>query len=446
MTHAIRPIAIAVLVLLAVALQPGKGLAANVSQFANAQAIKWAGRVINVEPLMTFYKRQGYQGIWTDGNGINRRGLELINVLGHANGDGLEALDYLAGFPRPETVSGVHAVGAELYLSDAAYRFARDIYGGRTTPAVSEPDIVIKRKQLDIAALLGSMEKNGPADVIDRLRPPHEQYAALRKALSQTKDPVLQRKIIVNMERWRWLPRKLGDEHVFVNSAAFLMYTRKDGQDIDRRRVIVGQAYHRTPIFSDNIQYSEFNPTWTVTPSIAGNEILPKLRSDPGYLEKKGYDLYASWESDAPKMSAYQIDWHSVSSKRFPYRIVQPAGPGNALGEVKFLFPNKFNVYLHDTSSRQLFAQSNRALSHGCIRVEHPLEFAQILYKLDANPVATQVDSIVNTKQTKAVRFNRPIPVHLTYFTAWYKDGKLQTFDDIYGRDKLVGNMLFGGA
>ena len=297
---------------------------ANVRNFANAQAIEWRGGVINVESVMPFYKRIGYNGIWTDNNGLTLRGKQLLEALNNAWLDGLEPLDYIGGFPsNPGQLRGDQLAGAELFLSDAAIRFARDLYGGRTTPAVSEPDIVIPRKKLDTIALLGSLEKNGPDTVLQRLRPEHVQYNALRKALVKTSDPALQRKIIVNMERWRWLPRKLGDTHVFVNTAAFLMYTRSGGKDVDRSRVIVGQAYHKTPIFSDIIKYSEFNPTWTVTPSIAGNEMLPKLRQDPNYLAKKGYDLYASWKADAPRMNATQIDWQSVNGKRFPYQIVQ---------------------------------------------------------------------------------------------------------------------------
>ena len=440
-----QPFAVALLLTFVFSLMASQALAASVRGFANAQAIQWRGGVVQVDTVMPFYKRNGYRGIWTSNNGLTRRGQELVGVLENAWLDGLDALDYIGGMPgKGASLRGDELAGLELFLSSAAIRFARDMYGGRTTPAVSEPDIVIPRKKLDTIALLGSMEKNGPQTVIDRLRPTHPQYQALRKALLKTPDPGVQRKIIVNMERWRWLPRKLGDVHVLVNTAAFLMYTRQNGNDVDRRRVIVGQEYHKTPMFSDNIQYSEFNPTWTVTPSIAGNEILPKLRQDPNYLKKKGYDLYASWKADAPRMSATQIDWQSVNGKHFPYKIVQPAGPANALGQVKFLFPNKFNVYLHDTANRNLFEQSNRALSHGCIRVHKPLEFAQLLYQLDGNPAAGQINQILATKQTKGVNFQHPIPVHLTYFTAWVKDGKLQTFDDIYGRDRLVGNILFG--
>ncbi len=445
-----RTTALAVLLLPAFAtglIFPATAQAENVARFATAEAIKWRGGVVNVEPSMAFYQRQGYQGIWTGTQGLSKRGQQLVSVLNDAWLDGLEPLDYLGGFPdNPENLRGDQLMGAELFLSDAAIRFARDLYAGRTTPSVSEPDIVIERKKLDTIALLGSMDKNGPLAVTERLRPTHEQYNALRKSLIKTSDPAKRRQIIINMERWRWLPRNLGDKHIFVNTAAFLMYTRKDGKDIDRRKVIVGQEFHKTPIFSDNIKYSEFNPTWTVTPSIAGNEILPKLRQDPGYLSKKGYELYASWEGDAPKMNAAQIDWTSVNPKKFPYRIVQPAGPDNALGQVKFLFPNRFNVYLHDTANRALFDKQDRALSHGCIRVQDPIEFAKLLYNMDNNPAASKISDILQTKKTKGVNFQTPIPVHLTYFTTWVKDGKVQFFGDIYGRDKLIGNILFGNV
>jgi murein L,D-transpeptidase YcbB/YkuD len=419
--------------------------AQNIAPYANMQALKWRGTVIDASTLMEYYKRERYQNIWTNKSGLTKNGKQLVAVLEDVWLDGLQPLDYISSLPRDlNKLRGDDLAGLELYLSQSAYKLARDLYGGRATASVEDPDIVIPRKKLDLIALLGSMEKNGPLTVIERLRPPHEQYNALREVLVKTADPIKQRQIIVNMERWRWLPRDLGKLHVFVNTAAFLMYTNQNGTEVDRRRVIVGKEYHKTPIFSDNITYSEFNPTWTVTPSIAGNEMLPKLRNDPSYLNKKGYDLYASWKADAPKMNATQIDWSSVSKNRFPHRIVQPAGPDNALGQVKFLFPNKFNVYLHDTANRALFDQSDRALSHGCIRVHKPLEFADLLYKLDDNPARSKLEGIVNSKRTKGVKFQRPIPVHLTYFTTWVKNGKLQTFSDIYKRDRSIGNILFG--
>ena len=420
--------------------------AESVAPFARSEAIKWQGTVVNVEPLMDYYKRQFFAGSWTAKQGLSPRGAELVNQLATAAGDGLEPADYIAGVPaNVNQLSGEQLAAVELYLSDAAIRYARDLYAGRTTPAVSEPDIVIARKQLDHVALLGSIAKNGAAAVADRLRPQHVQYHALRNLLAGATDPATRQKIIINMERWRWLPRDLGDRHIMVNAADFSMTTVDGGKPIDRRKVIVGKPFRKTPMFSDNIGYSEFNPTWTISRNIAGNEILPNLRRDPGYLAKRGYVLYASWEADAPAMSAEQIDWASVSPNDFPYRIVQPAGPENVLGEVKFLFPNKFHVYLHDTSSRELFANADRALSHGCIRVDKAMEYAQLLYSLDGNPAANQLPAIVGSKKTTQVKFRKPIPVHLTYFTLWVNgDGSVASHKDIYERDRLVGNILFG--
>lgn len=424
------------------------GHAANVLKFAAAQAINWRGEVINVEPLAGFYKRQFFKGIWTGDKGLSRRGEELIAVIATAGADGLDQRDYLGALPADAaSLAGDDLSALELYLSQAALRFSRDLFAGRTTPSISEPDIVIARKQLDIAALLGSMNKNGVASVIDQLRPAQDQYRALRDLLARTQDPAMRRKIIVNMERWRWLPRDLGDTHVLVNVAGFEMLTQAGGKTIDRRKVIVGEEFHKTPMFSDKISFSQFNPTWTISRSIAGNEILPQLRKDSDYLKQKGYVLYTSWDADAPAMSASQIDWSSVNRNDFPYRIVQPAGPDNVLGQVKFLFPNRFNVYLHDTSSRQLFAKEDRALSHGCIRVEHAMEFAKLLYGLDNSLSPDKIDTLVTSDQTNDIKFRRPIPIHLAYFTLWVEpDGALSDLADIYSRDKPMELLLFGGA
>ena len=191
------------------------------------------------------------------------------------------------------------------------------------------------------------------------------------------------RQIIVNMERWRWLPAQLGSRYVFVNQAGFEMFLVDKGEVQARHRVIVGKPFHKTPMFSDKIGYAEFNPTWTVTPAIAKAEFLPKLRADPGYLGRNGYVLYGGWGAGAPVIDPWSVDWNSVGGKKFPYRIVQQPGPKNALGVVKFMFPNKFNIYLHDTPSRQLFASTGRAFSHGCIRVQDPVKFAEKLFGLD---------------------------------------------------------------
>ena len=253
------------------------------------------------------------------------------------------------------------------------------------------------------------------------------------------------RQIIVNMERWRWLPEQLGSRYVFVNQAGFEMFLLDKGQVVDRHKVIVGKPFHKTPMFSDKIAYAEFNPTWTVTPAIAAAEFLPKLRADPGYLARNDYVLYGGWGAGAPVIDPWSVDWNAVAGKKFPYRIVQQPGPKNALGVVKFMFPNKFNIYLHDTPTRQLFAQTGRAFSHGCIRVHEPVKFAEKLFGLDNSLTPAGIKKLIDGKTTKIASLKTKVPVHLAYFTVWIDDdGVPNFFEDIYNRDTLVARLLFG--
>ena len=421
---------------------------ANVSKLLSAQAINWNNRVVNVAPLAKFYKSRRGKGIWTSDKGLNKHGKELLKLLAQAGIDGLETKDYLSGFPtKTSGLSADNLAAAELFLSGAFYSFGRDLFSGRTTPSVTEPDIVISRKKVSREGMMKTAAKKGPLAVIKQLRPGHPQYIRLAKLLAATKSGSKRRKIIINMERWRWLPSNLGKKHVLINQASFTLQMRNNGKVVDSRRIIVGKPYFKTPMFSHEIKYADFNPTWTVPRSIAGNEILPKLRKDPAYLQKRGYQLHTSWKANAPVMNAHSIDWQSVSSKNFPYKIVQPAGETNALGQVKFLFPNRFNVYLHDTPSRNLFKNKSRALSHGCIRVNKPLEFATRLYGLNGSLSRRKIEAIIASKKTTRVKLGKPVPVHLAYFTVWVDDkGGVKYYDDVYKRDKLVGRILFGKA
>jgi murein L,D-transpeptidase YcbB/YkuD len=419
--------------------------AANVASVLRGDALKWNGTVIDLDPLKSYYRGKFGNGIWTGKKGLSKRGVELVRALQDARSDGLEPRDYLSALPKNiQNLTGKDLAGAELYLSQSFWKFGRDLSAGRTTPAVSEPDIIISRKKTDVKGWLNLANKRGPEKVISALRPPHPQYFALRKALAKTKGAKA-RQIIVNMERWRWLPRGLGKKHVMVNQAAFEVRIVSSGKTIDRRRVVVGKPYHKTPMFSHTIQYADFNPTWTVPRSIAGNEILPKLRKDPSYLERNNYKVHTSWKADAPVMNPHSVDWSAVNGKKFPYKIVQQPGDNNALGQVKIMFPNKFNVYLHDTQSKSLFSKSVRAFSHGCIRVEKPLDFTEKLFGSRALN-QSKMKKILANPSTQRVHVKKPVPVHLAYFTTWVEGGKVSFYKDVYGRDKLVSNLLFGRA
>jgi murein L,D-transpeptidase YcbB/YkuD len=250
--------------------------------------------------------------------------------------------------------------------------------------------------------------------------------------------------IRVNLERARWIARSLRGERdlVVVNIAGFYLLTVFDGKIAWWTDVVTGTPYHKTPVFTDKIRYVEFNPTWTIPPGILRRETLPKLRNNPSYLVDKGYDLIAS---DGRKVDSTAIDWSAMSARGFPYRVVQPPGPANSLGLVKFMFPNRHNVYLHDTPSRELFSKTGRAFSHGCVRVKDPMKFAELLLGNRNNISRAKIDSIVETGQLTRINLSKPMRVAILYWTAdpvW--DGGIRFYEDVYQRDGEILDALNG--
>jgi murein L,D-transpeptidase YcbB/YkuD len=238
-------------------------------------------------------------------------------------------------------------------------------------------------------------------------------------------------KLLDNMERLRWLPRDLGKRYVFVNQPAFEATVMKDGKPEWTTRVIVGKPDTQTSVFHDEMEMVVFNPSWGVPPSIIANEYLPKLRNDPGYLDRLGFKVVTQQGKVVPSSS---VSWWEYGSK-VPYGIQQPPGEKNALGELKFLFPNSHDIYMHDTPSRELFEKDMRAFSHGCVRVQDPRQFASVVLGMTPEEVAAKVES----KDSTTVRLKEKLPVHITYFTAWPDAaGNIVYFNDIYGRDRTL--------
>ena len=248
--------------------------------------------------------------------------------------------------------------------------------------------------------------------------------------------------IRVNLERARWGARTLRKKKdlVVVNIAGFYLITVLNGKFAWSTDVITGKPYHKTPVFTDQIRYIEFNPTWTIPPGIIRNEVLPKLKADPGYLGAKGYDLIAS---NGAKVNPATVNWQSISARGFPYRVVQPPGPKNALGLVKFMFPNKYNVYLHDTPGRQLFSKTGRAFSHGCVRVKDPMKFAEVLLGYRNGTTRQKIDQIVASAKRTRINLKKTIPVAIMYWTVdpLWGDG-IRFYEDVYKRDAKVLKAL----
>jgi murein L,D-transpeptidase YcbB/YkuD len=271
-----------------------------------------------------------------------------------------------------------------------------------------------------------------------------------RNSFIELNTPVARRieQAILNLERRRYFPDYLGDRYVFVNIADFeLKVVDTDPATLKEKtlfdsKVVVGAPYHQTPIFSADMTYVEVNPYWTVPPSIAVKEMLPKLRQDPGYLAKNHLVLLSGWTAEAKPVNPRSIDWKTVRAGHFPWRIRQEPGDDNALGHIKFMLPNQFDVYLHDTPAKSLFARSSRAFSHGCIRVGDPFDLGALLLG-PAGYTRARLDALRATNQRTVIRLKAPVPVYLTYLTAWVdKDGTVQYRNDVYGRDLLLASLL----
>ncbi len=249
--------------------------------------------------------------------------------------------------------------------------------------------------------------------------------------------------IRLNLERWRWLPHDLGARHIIVNIAGFKLEVIENGREVLQMRVITGQRYRRTPVFSGEISYLVLSPYWHVPTSIATKDKLPLLKKDATALTAQGYEIFRGWGADAQPIDPTTVDWRAVSASNFPYRMRQKPGLSNALGRVKFMFPNKHNVYLHDTPTRTLFARAERSFSSGCIRVEQPMELTA--YLLADQPAWTpeRIQQVIDRTVETAVRLKQNVPVHLLYWTAWVEaDGTVQFRRDIYGRDVRLQEAL----
>ena len=251
--------------------------------------------------------------------------------------------------------------------------------------------------------------------------------------------------IRINMARWRWQDHRLGDEYIVVNIANYQLYAYRDGELALSLPVIVGKLQHQTPVFSDRIKYVEFFPFWNIPPSIAKNKELPELKKNPFHLEEKKIRLFSNWQEDGVELDSTTIDWSQVTrSQMARYKLRQDPGTFNALGLVKFVFPNKYSVYLHDTPTKDLFDEHYRSFSHGCIRVSDPEKLALfVLEGEDQGWSEERVEELFNGEERKVVRVRRSLPIHLTYQTAWLdKGGGIHFNGDVYSRDKKLVKAL----
>ena len=395
---------------------------------------------------------------WITAMGFSAKAQALIGEIEKAGNWGLDpsAFDLPAGSDLPATAEA-QAI-AEIKLGVAALKYARFARGGRLAPSRISGLFDQKPNARDPNTVLTDLAAASDADAyLLGLHPKHEQFEGLRQALAKAvakakargikpeRDAAVQR-LIVNMERWRWMPPELGAYYVWNNVPSFTTRVVKGGKSIYVEKTIVGQVKYATPIFSADMNSIVFNPDWTVPETIKLEDIGPRLRQR---APKGGPDLSVlrnnklSVSHQGRPVDAATVDWGRANI--LSYTFTQAPGPENVLGVLKFNFPNRHAIYMHDTLQPALFGQTVRTLSHGCIRVHEPDRLAALLLKEDKGWPAQRIKDLIAKGKSSAVALSRPVPVHLTYFTVAFDGaGQMRSYSDVYGLDKKMAAALFG--
>lgn len=376
--------------------------------------------------------------------GIKREPARPAPDLLMAAAQGADFAGFLAGLaPHAPEYARLMKEKFRLEAQIAAGGFGGAIQADALKPGATGAAVIALRDRLVALGYLGrSVTASYDADIVaavqrfqsDRgITPDGVAGEATIKALNASPEDRL-KSVIVAMERLRWMGNdSLGARHVWVNQPAFVAQIVDDGAVTFETRVVIGKVGHDTesPEFSDKMEYMEINPTWSVPRSIVVKEYLPQLQADPnaqGQLQVI--------DASGRVVPRGAVDFTAYTAANFPFALRQPPMDGNALGKVKFMFPNPYNIYLHDTPSKSLFAREVRAFSHGCIRLGDPFDFAYtILARQTSNPKGT-FQTYLDSGAQSQLRLDQPIPVHLVYFTAWPNArGGMDYFRDIYGRD-----------
>ena len=300
---------------------------------------------------------------------------------------------------------------------------AGDYEGGESASPVYDPPLAAAMQRFQLRNGLEAKGLIGKQTIVALNVPPAERAT----------------QIMLNMERWRWMPENLGDYHFMVNLAGYELQEVKSQQIVERMNVVVGAVATQTPEFSGDMQYVEINPTWTVPYSIATGEMLPKLRANP-FAYAADFDVFVSG-----KLSSWGgVNWNAYGPGNFPFTFRQRPGPKNALGKVKFMLPNQHNIYLHDTPSKDKFLQTTRAFSHGCIRLSRPIDLLFTVVGGVAGWSQPKIAAALASTQTIRVPLPYRIPVHLIYATAFMGANGIEFRPDVYGRDRKLFAALFG--
>lgn len=410
----------------------------------------------------TFYQQRAFVPAWIDDDRGTLRLDALLDALRGSAAHGLDPTRYgLADFEKALALARTGTGGTlfdqevvpefDAKLTYAWMQYAADLLGWTGDPRKIYADWVVRPDREDLAARLTAALGAGGnvATSLDALAPTHPQYKGLQAALAREREQPTGhlRQLQMNLQRWRWAPHDLGDRYVLVNVPAFRLQVMDADRPVLGMKVIVGARRHRTPFFDDEMTYLVFSPYWNIPESIIRAETLPRVAKDPGYLARNHIQILQREGGREVIVAPSSVDWSDgavVSGLRFR----QAPGDENSLGLVKFIFPNHFNVYLHDTPATALFAKADRALSHGCVRVEQPVALAQWVLQDQPEWTPERIAAAMHGETAVTVKLMRTIPVHIGYWTAWVEpDGETVTYTgDPYGIDKVQAARHQGGT
>ena len=456
----------AALITIRTRLRNAKPEGIRLTQFEKGDAIDRAG-------LAKFYATLSEhipgtpKPLWIDKEGLTDRARAAALEISKAADWGFDPDDFAlpqSDFTADGRLTARDLVDLEMKMSLAILKYVRYARGGRMDPTDLSLDIDRKPPLLPAADVLkGALEADDIAQYMRDQHPKHDQFVKLRDAYLKVRDEErdlsensddgrvsrrnlrktteLAQRLLYNMEMWRWMPRELGDFYVQANIPEYRIRVIDDGRIIHSERIVVGKVKNKTPMFSDELEYLEFRPNWGVPNSIKVKEIMPKIIRGKD-IESQGLRI----QLNGRDIDSSRIDWSRADIRN--YHVYQPPGRRNALGLVKFMFPNKHAVYFHDTPSKYLFKKKVRAYSHGCMRVRDPMKMAAVLLGHDKGWGRERVDRIVASGiDNNRIQLGQKYPVHVTYFTARAnQDGEIELTDDLYGHEKLIQKGFDGKA
>jgi len=405
--------------------------------------------------LTEFYAARHGEGLWITASGLKPETKALITEIENANAYGLDA----SAFKLPKLENGALTAtdtdtlaDAEIQYSTAALQYARFARGGRIAdPAEMLTTEFDRRPQwIDPATIIKALaDTREPDAYIRSLHPQQPQFEKLRQIYvtmlpadgNLAKLSPAAKRIRANMEMWRWMWPDMGDFYVLNNIPEFMQYVYKDGEIVRSAKIVVGEIDKKSTIFSRPLKYVVLRPAWRVPESIMVNELWPSLIRGGGLMRQYGLQLQTK---DGRRVDWRQYDWASTDIRNFI--VLQPPGAKSVLGRVKFSFPSQHTIFMHDTPDKWMFRPAQRTLSHGCLRVQNPMQLAEMVLKEDKGWDSAKVAELDRSGPlNNEVSISKEIPIHLVYFTAWVgNDGKLKTFNDVYGHEKRVTLALDG--